>query len=1414
MIMVYTMTAALGGTWNNGYGKDYAYIAVGRGDDHHRGAIANTPNSESPWADEIGVNDTEIRDGQLHQYILTIDDSELAYYLDGVLLGTESLGNTSLDRLCNDFAYLGKGVYNVDGEWTGSIEEFRIYDQALTPGQILDLRPASIHQPSPSDGESCVPLDSTLSWTCSPCSTGYRIYLGTDATSVQMATTSDVEYQDEVSNCNFTPSALQPCQTYYWRIETLRANSMVLSGPVWQFTTWCDDCNAVPCMDPPEDLVAWWPFDEESGTLTDDLAGRVNNQGTLLNGAKLITSGMVARALALDGINDYVEARDQDELDFDRGDFSFDAWVNLADANDRNVCLLDKRQWNDGVDVGYAIFVYQGQLGLRMADVGYSQSNFVGGPVITDNQWHLIAITVDRDNPQGIRFYVDDSQPCFTDDPTGVTNSLSNSAPLWMGRNSDSNWPVYLEGTLDEVELLDRILSEDEIHQLWDAGSSGKCKDDIQHMKWSQPIVWDANEIVGWDEISDYEWSPIIADDWLCTDDRPITGIRWWGSFLDWMDPNLPDCLPTGFHIGIWSDTPNPNPNDPNSFSHPDRLIWEQYCRWSQITVNDAGLEQDVLMNGNQERCFVFETTFSEPNWFYQDPCTPPEGTVHWLSISALYQEPNACAHAWGWITRPHYYNDDAVRIYPPIASCPNDCSTYTPSSFGVWQICPSLRLRQAITLPLRNLYEVGCNKWFAHTFTGLPPCIKKAELTICMQAACPLYARNDVLALDYVVDVNQCFAWRIAILELLSLDDHQLNNWNSGNQACITLDLGALPDGTSILHELQDGELDVCIHDDTIISSVVLRVWSCPLTTGHWPPRLWDTYQNGEPIEFPAGISWDTAFELHSSGCETPTPAYAISPEDGQCCVPLDNGEVLLEWMPGQHVEEQEIRVWDSEGTLIWLESLSPGISTTRGPQIVPCIPYSWQVIEYGCNRSVASDIWTFTPSDNGDNPSAHAPIPADGTSDLCLPTSLQWSPGCCATEQWLCFSDNQSDVEESTLSCPTALIASFGSTVTQFEIDPSPQTTYYWKIITISACGAIESEVWSFTTADTNCCKVIDNFESYDANDNRVFNTWIDGYNIDENGSVAGHSEPPFIELDTVIEGLQSLPLYYDNTTTAECSEIVRFLESPKSNWTLINGSNPCLVIRHTGIPTPQDQFYIIINDVKVIWNPPTLPQTWYCWCIPLDSLGIDLTHVYSLCLGIESVNRPAPGGTGIIYIDDIKVCPECPCCILTIPSECITATASCSSRVGGPERTIDASGLNSLDQHSTDINDMWQCNDYDASTDIWIQYDFCQTYQLHEMRIWNHNSRYETFLGFGVKDVKIECQITPGIWTEIPGSPLIFSPAPGSSDYQSNTTVNLEGITTQAIRITPLSAWGMLNDQIGLSEVRFYYDRCPQY
>jgi len=149
-------------------------------------------------------------------------------------------------------------------------------------------------------------------------------------------------------------------------------------------------------------------------------------------------------------------------------------------------------------------------------------------------------------------------------------------------------------------------------------------------------------------------------------------------------------------------------------------------------------------------------------------------------------------------------------------------------------------------------------------------------------------------------------------------------------------------------------------------------------------------------------------------------------------------------------------------------------------------------------------------------------------------------------------------------------------------------------------------------------------------------------------------------------------------------------------------------------------------------------------------------------------------------------------------------VTATSNAVPEAGaGPENTINGSGLNEMDEHSTTSSDMWL--GIAGADPVYIQYEFDGVYKMHEMLVWNYNVQFELMLGFGVKTATVE-HSTDGVeWTAL--GDVTFSQAMGKADYVANTVVDFQGVPTKFVKLTVNSGYGML-PQYGLSEVRFMF------
>jgi hypothetical protein len=267
-----------------------------------------------------------------------------------------------------------------------------------------------------------------------------------------------------------------------------------------------------------------------------------------------------------------------------------------------------------------------------------------------------------------------------------------------------------------------------------------------------------------------------------------------------------------------------------------------------------------------------------------------------------------------------------------------------------------------------------------------------------------------------------------------------------------------------------------------------------------------------------------------------------------------------------------------------------------------------------------------------------AREPSPATGATGVDPQAVLTWRAG------------REAASHEVYLGADAASLA-LADTVSQrsYGISVDLGRSYAWQVVEVNQAetpASWSSDVWSFSTADY---LVVDDFESYtNESPKRVFQTWIDGMGFSPDpffpngdpgngtGSTVGYDpqQGDIMEKATVHGGKQAMPLSYDNTGVAN-SEAARTF-APGQDWT--KAGIQTLVLYFYGASSSGGQLYVKINGTKVTYGGDAAnlarPQ-WSQWNIDLASLGISLTNVTSLTIGIEGA-----GASGTLYVDDIRL------------------------------------------------------------------------------------------------------------------------------------------------------------------------------
>ena len=174
-----------------------------------------------------------------------------------------------------------------------------------------------------------------------------------------------------------------------------------------------------------------------------------------------------------------------------------------------------------------------------------------------------------------------------------------------------------------------------------------------------------------------------VADDFADRSTMPVVHVQWWGSYLPNANPDINTIPIKKFLISFETDVPDPDPDDPSTYSHPGNPILNQVVELDTSGVLTAGsgkfTERWIHPGGAplNEALYVYNAELALP--FEQDP-----DTIYWLKIAAMVDMDDfngdhvvdlldlEYAPRWGW------HNRDYTKPNP-LASTP---SWVDPSAF------------------------------------------------------------------------------------------------------------------------------------------------------------------------------------------------------------------------------------------------------------------------------------------------------------------------------------------------------------------------------------------------------------------------------------------------------------------------------------------------------------------------------------------------------------------------------------------------------------------------------------------------------------------------------------------------------------------------------------------------------------
>jgi len=381
---------------------------------------------------------------------------------------------------------------------------------------------------------------------------------------------------------------------------------------------------------------------------------------------------------------------------------------------------------------------------------------------------------------------------------------------------------------------------------------------------------------------------------------------------------------------------------------------------------------------------------------------------------------------------------------------------------------------------------------------------------------------------------------------------------------------------------------------------------------------------------------------------------AYEPFPADGTVGVLM----ALFQWKPGDTALLHKLYLGTDPnlGPADLAAPASPAIVYYHAPGLLPGMTYYWRVdeIERDTTTTHTGNVWSFTTQAL----TAYLPNPADGAVDASTTPDLTWMPGQAAIQHHIYFGSSLDAVSQAAADTDKGIRALADANFAPGALDPV--ATYFWRVDEVQMDQTVKTgPVWSFTTF-----LPVDDFESYtDEVGQRIFQTWIDGYGYTEptvvpgngSGATVGYTVPPFAEQKIVHGGLQSMPMDYNNVDAPYYSEAQRTF-APPVDWTVNDANMLVLYVRGKTTNKPAT-LYLSIHDASnhsARTDPNdttmvTMPK-WTEWRIPIavfTALGVDMTRVKQILIGVSNQDDPAAGGIGSLYIDDLRV-------IKTIPGQ----------------------------------------------------------------------------------------------------------------------------------------------------------------
>ncbi len=930
-------------------------------------------------------------------------------------------------------------------------------------------------------------------------------------------------------------------------------------------------------------LEGYWPFDGDA----QDFSGN-DRHGTLIGDAHFIDDGMHGGTLELDGDGDYISM--DGYMGILQSSWTLACWIKTTTSG--NLDILSWGTEGGGLKVEFRL--HDGRLRIE-----HGNGNNRGDAQVHDGQWHhAVAVLPEGGLMEDVMFYLDG-------EPLGVFQVGNGTNPFIVTEGIDFNvgrsgprGDRHFTGLIDEVRIYSRVLSQDDIREAMETSATG------MNPLASSPKPADSSRYE--DTWANLSWKTgafaVSHDVYLGNNFDAVND----GAADTFQGNQATTLLIAGFP----------------GFAYPDGFLPGTTYYWRIDEVNDT--EPDSPWKGDV--------------WSFHVPSR--KAYDHGPADGAKYVDSNV-ELSWtrGFNAKLHtiYFGDIFDDVNNAVVGIPQTGATYTPGT---------LELEKTYYWRVDEFDGATTHKGEVWSFTTVP------EIMITdpnLMAWFKLDETPGATAVDWSGHSNHGILkgtsqWIVPGL----IGDAALNFGQNGYVAIRKLHYNG---------------------DD--YAELTVSVWMRTINPGeqiiagfgraeYWRVGI-DSYGAGLGL-----IDWDV---MTSTGQVDHGSVTRV--DNGLwhhvCCV-FDNGKMTI-YIDG--LDDSTV----TEGTTF-------GSGQTRygflgADSLASTFDGSRDFI-----NAFLGDIDDFRIYDRaltqeeiilvmrGDPLLAWGPKPSQGSTPYIREaTPLSWSPGDNASQHDVYFGTDREVVANADETDTTGIYRGRqGVTIyTPAEGVEWGGGPYYWRVDEYNTEATIsKGSVWSFTVADFI---VIDDFEDYDVGNNEIWWVWIDGLGYASHptkpshpgngtGSMVGDETTASYMEETIVHGGgKSMPLFYDNNQQAKLrySEVEKTLSSQR-NWTE-EGVGVLSIWFYGDASNAAEPLYVALNGNAVVThdNPNAAQiEAWTEWTIDLSApggfadQGVNLANVNTIAIGLGNKNPDVSGlagGSGIIYIDDIRLLRPAP-------------------------------------------------------------------------------------------------------------------------------------------------------------------------